>query len=358
MGEKRHLRLAGVGLVLAVVAAFGLTAALYTHAFSDPAQVTLLTDRAGLVMDAGNKVKLRGVEIGRVGSVELHDGRAQIVLDIDRDQLASVPSDVTAQIRSTTVFGAKYVELVPPRNPSSRPLSDGATVRTTGVTTEVNTVFQSLDRVLTGIDVSRLNGTLTVLAQTLGGRGEQIADVAARADAYLTRLEPLLPQLRADLVQVARTARLGVRISPALVRILRNVTTTAGTVNEERSALHALLVDLSLLGDRGAEVLGVNGSALASLLRSLRPTAGTLRAYSSELPCLLQGLDNTRKIMAKVIGGTTPALRAYLSVRSQLPTYTYPADLPHVPRGRGPSCYGMPLLSDANTPFPERGPLQ
>ncbi|MCX6398485.1 MAG: MCE family protein [Propionibacteriales bacterium] len=359
--NTRTLRLAGAGLVLVVVAAFGLTGALYVRAFSNPAEITLQTSRAGLVMDPGGKVKLRGVEIGRIGEVRTVGDGVEIVLEIDRDELDGIPADVVAEIRATTIFGAKYVELVAPSKTGAAPvgsLADGAVIKASGVTTEINTVFDGLDRVLSGIDIASLNGTLTVLATTLSGRGDDIAALASEADAYLTKLEPLLPQLRRDLAEVARFARLAVEVSPALIAILRNATVTAGTIADEEQALDRLLVDLSLLGGRATELLGDNGDALARLLDSARPTAATLRAYSSELPCFLQGLDETRKIMADVIGGTDATLRALVSVRSELSHYTVPKDLPGLPEDRGPDCHGLPRLKDSQVPIPERGTAQ
>jgi phospholipid/cholesterol/gamma-HCH transport system substrate-binding protein len=357
----RSVRLAGIGLVLTVVAAFALTTALYTRAFSNPAEITLETSRAGLVMDPGGRVKMRGVEIGRVGEVRPIGDGVEITLEIDRDEIDRIPADVVAEIRATTVFGAKYVELVAPATPAGEAggrLRDGATIQASGVTTEINTVFDGLDRVLNGIDIASLNGTLSVLASALSGRGDDIAAVAAKADAYLTRLEPLLPQLRRDLREVAEFARLGVEVSPALVAILRNATVTAGTVSDEQQALDRLLVDLSLLGGRAEELLGENGDALATLLASARPTAATLRAYSTELPCFLKGLDETRKIMADVIGGTDASLRALVSVRSQLEHYTFPGSLPDYPQGSAPDCHGLPRVDDSQIPIPERGTPQ
>lgn len=353
--NTRTLRIAGVGLVLVVLAAFSLTGALYARAFSNPAEITLETSRAGLVMDPGGKVKLRGVEIGRVGEVRTVGDGVEIVLELDRDELDGIPADVVAEIRATTVFGAKYVELVAPSKGGGGQLEDGAVIKASGVTTEINTVFDGLDRVLSGIDIASLNGTLTVLATTLSGRGDDIASLALEADAYLTKLEPLLPQLRRDLVEVARFARLAVEVSPALIAILRNATVTAGTIADEEQALDRLLVDLSLLGGRAKELLGDNGDALARLLDSARPTAATLRAYSSELPCFLKGLDEARKIMADVIGGTDASLRAMVSIRSQLSHYTVPKDLPGQPEDRGPDCHGLPRLKDSQVPIPERG---
>lgn len=366
LSDATKLRIGAVGLVLTVLTAFALTVALYNRAFADPVRITVVSPRAGLVMDPGNKVKLYGVEIGRVGSVELVDGHARLVLEIDRDKFEGIPVGVRADIRSTTIFGAKYVELVPPRPRTGTDtgadaggeLREGATIQALGVTTEVNTVFDSLERVLSGIDVADLNQTLTVLAQTLSGRGGQIADAAAQADAYLTKLQPLLPQLRRDLLEIARFSRLALDISPALLDILRNATVTAGTIVDRRTEIHQLLVDLSILGGRGAEVLGVNADALGTLVRGLQLPTGTLRAYSTELPCLLMGLDRARELMADAIGGTEASMRALISFRSGLSKYTVPADRPGMPVGRGPDCHGLPVLSADQIPVPERGEPQ
>jgi len=356
--RKAH-HVAGIGLTLVVLAAFMLTGAFYTRAFSDPAVVTLRTDRIGLVMDPGNQVKMRGIVVGRVGEVRsVPGGGAELVLELDRDELDRIPANVIARIRSTTVFGAKYVDLVAPRDPADEQLAAGAVLHSTRVTTEVNTVFRSLDRVLTGIDAADLNVTLTVLARTLEGRGDDIADVALQASNYLGRLEPLLPQLRRDLAAIARFSRLGEAISPALLRMLDNATVTGRTLVTEQEALDRLLVDLAILGGKGAEVLGTHGDALTALLGNLRPTTATLAAYSSELPCLLQGLARTRGVMADVIGGTDAGLRARVSIRSELPAYANPRDLPTYPRGTGAACHGMPWLSPAQIPAPEKGEPQ
>lgn len=357
--NKTAHRAAGIGLILVVLTAFGLTAALYTHAFSNPAEITLRTARIGLVMDPGNVVKMRGIKVGTVGAVHrVEGGFAELVLEIDRDELDRIPANVGARIRSTTVFGAKYVELVTPDAPVTARLAAGDTLEATGVTTEVNTVFRSLDKVLTGIDAADLNVTLTELARALDGRGDTIASIATQASDYLTDLEPLLPQLRRDLVEVARFARLGEQVSPALLRILENATVTGRTIVTQQQAIDQLLVDLSILGGKGAEVLGVNADALTSLLRALRPTTGTLAAYSSELPCLLEGLANARGVMADVIGGTSAGLRARVSIRSELPPYTRAKDLPTLARGHGVGCHGMPLLRPDQIPVPEKGAPQ
>ena len=52
-----------------VAAVIALTAALFTGSFTSYVPVTLTSDRAGLVMETGAKVKMRGVQVGRVSPI-------------------------------------------------------------------------------------------------------------------------------------------------------------------------------------------------------------------------------------------------------------------------------------------------
>ena len=53
-------------LLLVVAALIALTALLFSGTLRSSVPLTLVSDRAGLVMENGAKVKLRGVQIGEV----------------------------------------------------------------------------------------------------------------------------------------------------------------------------------------------------------------------------------------------------------------------------------------------------
>ncbi|WP_142389912.1 MlaD family protein, partial [Mycobacterium sp. shizuoka-1] len=127
-------------LLLAIGAFFFVTATAFAGTFRSYVPVTLASDRSGLVMETGAKVKLRGVQVGRVGGISGGQGDASLRLEIDPDQIRYIPANVGAQIRSTTAFGAKFVDLVYPSEPSAQRLTAGAVLRSANVTTEVNTV--------------------------------------------------------------------------------------------------------------------------------------------------------------------------------------------------------------------------
>ena len=69
-------------------------------------------------METGAKVKMRGVEVGRVAAIKGGSEPVSLKLDIFTDQAHYIPANVEAQIRATTAFGAKYVDLIYPDKPS------------------------------------------------------------------------------------------------------------------------------------------------------------------------------------------------------------------------------------------------
>ena len=100
-------------------------------------------------------------------------GQAAIHLAIDPEQLQLIPANVAVNIASTTVFGAKYIELVPPAETWSHSLEAGQTLDAGHVTVEINTIFQQLTSVLSKIEPDELNETLGAIASGFNGRGER-----------------------------------------------------------------------------------------------------------------------------------------------------------------------------------------
>src|SRR3984893_7466015 len=100
-------------LVLVVVAVSTLTALAFEGTLKKTVPLTVISDRAGLVMEDDAKVKLRGVQIGEVDRVESYADSAgtnlsKLKLKIYPNEFRYLPSNVEAEIKSRTAFGAKY----------------------------------------------------------------------------------------------------------------------------------------------------------------------------------------------------------------------------------------------------------
>ena len=114
-------------VVVGVVVALSLGA--FNRSFSATVPVTLVSDRSGLIMEPYAKVKMRGVQVGRVADVSPGTDSVSLRLDIDPDQIKYIPANVEAKINATTLFGAKFVDLIDPQDPSPKRLAAGAVLR-------------------------------------------------------------------------------------------------------------------------------------------------------------------------------------------------------------------------------------
>jgi len=142
-GAQSYVRpLAGLATVLVIAAIIAVAVGLFQGSFTTSVPVTVVSPRAGLVMNPDAAVKMRGVEVGKVASIDVRpNGQAVLHLAMQPSQMHLIPANVLVDIASTSVFGAKFVELVPPDNPSPQPLKAGAVLRNKDVTVEINTVF-------------------------------------------------------------------------------------------------------------------------------------------------------------------------------------------------------------------------
>ena len=163
--------------------------------------VTVISQRAGLVMNPDAKVQIRGVQVGKVASIEdLPNGGAALHLAMDPSRLSAIPANALVDIASTTVFGAKYVQFVFPDNPSPESLRAGQVVDAQHVMVEVNTVFEKLTSVLSKIEPAKLNETLGAIASARERpRREARPDAQPTSIRIWPRSEPSLPALSHDL---------------------------------------------------------------------------------------------------------------------------------------------------------------
>ena len=153
--------------------------------------VTVDSDRAGLTLAAGAPVKMRGVEIGRVGKVSTNGDGAKILLEIKDDMMERVPADATAQIVPPTAFGSKYVQLSPAKAGSER-IQAGAVIPATKTTVEVDEAFANLTKVLDAARPAQVNAALSAAADALNERGEVIGQLG-HPDRQVPHLDQPLP---------------------------------------------------------------------------------------------------------------------------------------------------------------------
>jgi phospholipid/cholesterol/gamma-HCH transport system substrate-binding protein len=336
-------------LILLVISAVAiwLTYALFAGTLRSYVPVTLTSDRSGLVMETNAKVKLRGVQVGRVAAITGGKEPVVLKLEIDEDQIKNIPANVEAQIRATTVFGAKFVDLVYPADPSPQRLSRDQVLKSRNVSTEVNTVFENVVAVLDRIDPAKLNSTLSALAEGVRGQGERIGQATTDANQVLLELNPRSETIRADWQALKGFNDTYSAAAQDILTVLNAASTTSATITSHAKQLDALLLATIGLSNSGISLLAPNQANLIKAINVLEPTTNLLYKYNPEYTCLLVGaktLLDTGGYEAPGGNGRTLVLDTALSLGDD--PYHYPQNLPVIgakggPGGK-PGCGSLP----------------
>ncbi|OKH73206.1 MCE-family protein MCE1A [Mycobacterium sp. SWH-M1] len=348
-------KLAGLVLALITIVVLVLVFFQFRGDFLPRTQLTMMAARSGLSMDPGAKVTYNGVEIGRVGEVEQvtvgDEPRAKIVLEVDPKYLDLIPQNVNADISATTVFGNKYVSFSSPKDPSPQRINGSDVIDVTKVTTEFNTLFETVVSVAGQVDPIKLNQTLTATAQALDGLGDRFGQSIVNGNQILSEINPQMPQLRRDNQLLADLGEVYADAAPDLFDGLQNAVTTARTLNEQQGNVDQALMAAVGFGNNGGEIFERGGPYLQRGLKDLVPTSALLDKYSPALFCTIRNYHDVEPKVAASLGGNGYSLRLHSELLGlgSGNAYVYPDNLPRVnakggPEGR-PGCW-QPITRD------------
>ncbi|AFM16399.1 virulence factor Mce family protein [Mycolicibacterium chubuense NBB4] len=349
MSREAIRLLTGVIALMFIAAVITGAVVLFRGGATRTASVTVISPRAGLVMNPEAKVKLHGAQVGKVVSIDpLPDGQAAIRLAMNPDDLALIPANTGVQIASSTVFGAKFIDLVAPAVPSADTMRAGQVLDAGHVTVEINTVFEQLVTVLAQIQPEKLNETLGALAQAFDGRGDKLGQTMTDFDELLAELDPSLPQLRHELAVAPGVLNAYADAAPDLTDTAANATRLSDTVVDRQQDLDTLLISTIGLADIGNDVVATNSDPLITTMRLLVPTTTLTNQYNPALTCALKGVEPL------AMGAPQPLPGVMLLDSFLLGTerYRYPKNLPKVAATGGPQCMDLP-----NVGFGQRPPF-
>jgi phospholipid/cholesterol/gamma-HCH transport system substrate-binding protein len=357
-GEARLRNAWWTVILLGVIATFLLvTTGIFGGTLRSYVPVTLTSERTGLVMETGAKVKMRGVEVGRVEDITGGQAHARLELEMDPDQIEFIPANVQARIQSTTAFGGKFVDLIYPADPSPARLAAGAVLRSENVSTEVNTIFENVSNLMQMIDPTKLNAVLTAIADGVRGQGERMGQATTDLNEVLIALNARSDTIRGDWRSFKGFNDTYAAAAPDIVDILNSASTTSNTVVDHASQLDGLLLNAIGLSRSGTDLLVSSKDSLVGLVGTLESTTRLLLKYNPVYTCWLQGatwfLDNG----GFDVWGGRDGRSIHLDV-GLLPgndPYGYPDNLPIVAAKGGPGGKpGCGSLPDATKNFPVR----
>lgn len=253
----------------------------------------------------GDEVRVVGVKVGTIASIETDGTEAELVLDIDHG--VRVPADARAVIVAPNLISARYVQLTPAYIDSGETMVDGSSIprQRTAVPVEWDEVKDQLSRLAADLGPSGID------SQTSAGRFLESA--ADAMDDNGARLRQTLEQLSAsgrivseggdNLVDIVRNLQ---RLVSALresntqiVEFQGRFATLTSVVNESRSDLDSALTTLSsAIDDAKRFVAGSRNQAseqvqrLANLTQILVDQRGTVENILHAAPTSMANTYN------------------------------------------------------------------
>jgi len=320
------LRMFGVALIVVCLFFGWLTWAFFSKAFVEYDTVTVTGPKSGLALPERADVKLRGMIVGVVHDVRVEDDRVVMSLGMDPQLIGRVPRDVRAEIIPKTLFGEKYISLVPTGSGTSEHLRAGDTITNAVVPVEFEEFFNDVYPLLTAVPPEKVAYTLTALANSLEGRGDALGQTLEDSNEYLKKFNPENKQAIDDLVALGEVSNTYAKQMDDFGELLRNSAELSETVTDKESEL----ADFFDEGNRLAEVLrefvdAAGDDIVATAANSVQPLEVGAE-YSTMFPCWFKGQN---ALIDEVVNETfsNNTLHINLPIANPQPTrYGQPGD--------------------------------
>ncbi len=244
-------------------------------------------------------VKMNGIAVGRVESVQVPDDAWYAQVTIEVKNSVDLSDEARAAVQQTSLLGEKYIALAEPQDSASLPRQDPSEpigVDRTRTATDVEQVLGALSMLLNGGGINQLQPIVTELNKALAGSTDQPCEVPPtgtscpvfrslleQADTLITGLN----RQRDDIVKaIDGLAALSTRTAAQTVqieRILDELPAGVAVLEEQRPQFVDLLTKLDELGQVGTDVLGKSRDALVTDLKALRPVLTELAKATPDL---------------------------------------------------------------------------
>lgn len=241
-------------LVAALLAGVFLAASgfLVRETFFHPLTVTAYFPSATGIY-AGDEIRVSGVKVGTVASVQPQPSRAKLILHVDRD--VSIPANAKAVIVAQNLVAARYVQLTPAYHRGGGPkMVDGAVIDTdrTAIPVEWDQVTEQLTRLASDLgpasDVSSTSAGrfITTAANALDGNGDKLRQTLAQ----LSGISRILANGSGNVVDIIKNLQKFVTAlresNQQIVQFQNRLTTLSTVLDDSRSDLDAALSNLSV----------------------------------------------------------------------------------------------------------------
>ncbi len=270
-------------------------------------------------LKVNDEVRLAGVRVGKVDSIEIDEGVVKVGFKIKTD--VDFGDDTHAAIKVKTILGSMFLSIEPA---GSGELEEGGTipVERTSSPFDVVDAFTGLAETSADIDTDQLAASLTTLADLTRNTPEEFRAALQGVSALSEVISDKDQQINSLLQSLRRVSTVLDARDQDIIGLMRDADILFRALLERREAIHNLLVATSGLSQ---QLTGLVRDSRADLKPALRHLESVLAVINKNE----DNLDRSLQLMA-------PFYRVFANVFANGPWWdTYIANLPPVPGGGG-----------------------
>lgn len=257
MSYRRFVALLGATLVVLLMAGAGV---VVRAQYFGPMTITAYFANATGIYP-GDEVRVSGVTVGTIASIDPDVTQAKLLLKIDRS--VSIPADAKAVVVAQNLISARYVQLAPAYRDQGPMMADGSVI--------------PLDRTAIPIEWDQVKDQLTRLATELGPQGDTSGTSVSRfIDSTANALgSGNGDKLRQTLSQLAGLGRILSQGSGNLTDTVKNLATFIGALRDSNTQIVQFQGHLATL----TSVIDGSRTDLDSALRNVSEAVGEVQRF-------------------------------------------------------------------------------
>jgi phospholipid/cholesterol/gamma-HCH transport system substrate-binding protein len=279
-----------LGLVVLVAVALVVLTVFHANglveAFGRKYQV-MLPEAAGL--QQGDPVRVSGLHVGRVGTVEL-SGPGVLVQFSITDADVELGDQTTAAVKVETVLGDKALQL---DSAGSGTLAEGSTIPLdrASVPYEITDALSHLQQESSRIDVDNVAKALDTVASTVEGVTPEFRSALDGISRLSATIDSRDQSLRSLLGHADQFSKILADRSEDMTRLVKDGNVLFGELLARRNDISALLTNLSTMSQELSGFVHDNQTSLKPALDGLNRVMSTLQDNKHQLSEALRGLS-------------------------------------------------------------------
>lgn len=299
MTAQRRSLTTRVAVILLAVVLVGGGALLISATALAPLTISAIFSSATSIYP-GDDVRVAGVKVGTITSIEPQGTQARMVFEVDHGQ--RIPADAKAVIVAQNLVASRYVQLTPAyRKAVGGPvLTDGAEIPMdrTAIPVEWDEVKDQLERLATdlapaeGSDTSSVGRFIDSAANALDGNGGKLRQTLAE----LSGVGRVLAEGGGDFTGIVENLQVFVSAlrgsGEQIVSLNDRLASLSSVLDGSRSDLDAALTDLSLAVDEVTRFVSGTREKTVEQLEGLTQVSQTLVDVKGDLEQVLHVTPN------------------------------------------------------------------